>query len=505
MEGISDTERIFKSEHIYEIRGVNRTFTLGGETVHALQNVTVDLRVAETIAIIGPSGSGKTTFLSMLGLIDYVDSGKIYFNGDRIDNLSETERDTFRMKNLGFIFQSFNLIPELSAQGNVMLPLLLSGTSWGTARRKAREMLTLLGLETKFRSYPSELSGGQQQRVAIARALAKEAFVILADEPTANLDSQNAMQLAGLLTQLAKDKKVSVVLVTHDLEIAKKADRILTLRDGKLEEADEHALSTIPYAERTEGMHQRTWVEMRRIEEKEEIKANKFVSALVIFLAVFTIVLGVVLNSFFEFIPFLAIPQVRTVFTDSLSTIQSISRTTAVQETASTESEIGARIASQKGSQIVNLYSVLMGVGASDDQVKKWLDQDYDKTALRFEFIKSKEYQDYLADVNRKEGYGDALKQLGKAVYGKEPLKDTIFQFTYGGVPLRTARLAFIRTSTYKDYLSQNNSNIRDAEIEYLFETILDKAPTSDQLRKYAGSKMFIDAIKDDLNKKANE
>jgi len=502
MERINDngTEKIFRSEHIYELRDINRVFSMSpAESVTALQNVSIDIKIGEIVAIIGPSGSGKTTLLSMLGLIDYVDSGKIYFNGNRVDDLNETDRDNFRMKNIGFIFQSFNLISELSAQANVMLPLLLDGVRWSKAKEKARGMLTLLGLQNKFNSHPSELSGGQQQRVAIARALAKDALVILADEPTANLDSRNSLQLIDLLANLSKEKKITVVLVTHDLEIAKRADRILTIRDGVIAEADEETLLSQPYAERSLGLYKEAWLEGS---ENESKRSHVLLNILFGFLATLTISSGIVLNSFYGFIPFLVVPQVGSIFPETIKAIQSISYTIALQTDIQKPVKEGAAIVSRKEKQIVNLYNDLMNVSSPPrDKVNGWLDKDYEKTALKFEFVKSQEYQDYLKDILRKKGIKEAIRQLGVAVFDKDPPQDMASHLYI--LPLNMSRMAMARTSLYKTHLSDNNSNMREVEIEYLFETLLDKAPTKDQLDKYVGSNWFIEDIRKELENKA--
>ncbi|HOB16392.1 MAG TPA: ABC transporter ATP-binding protein [Defluviitoga sp.] len=204
--------------------------------VEALKNVSLTIHKGEFIAILGPSGSGKTTLLNCLAAIDYPTAGEVYFKGIPFQNLKEEERTAFRAKNMGFVFQFFNLVPVLTVLENVELPLLILGSKNKEAKEKAYEVLKKLKLESKVDRFPYELSGGEQQRVAIGRAIVHSPEVIWADEPTGNLDSETGEKIIDLLEQIREENGTTLVIVTHDLNIAKKADRILFIRDGVLKE-----------------------------------------------------------------------------------------------------------------------------------------------------------------------------------------------------------------------------------------------------------------------------
>ncbi|HLD19448.1 MAG TPA: ABC transporter ATP-binding protein [Candidatus Nanoarchaeia archaeon] len=219
---------------IVRIEKVWKTYTIGENKVHALRGLDLEIKKGEFVAIQGPSGSGKSTAMNMIGALDTPSKGAVYLDGHNIANLSESNLAQIRGKKIGFIFQQFNLIPSLSAVENVMLPLIFQGVSAKEREEKAREALTLVGLGDRMEHRPTELSGGQQQRVAIARALAGEPEMILADEPTGNLDSKTGETFLGFLESLHKEKGKTIVMVTHDANVAKAADRVELLKDGTI-------------------------------------------------------------------------------------------------------------------------------------------------------------------------------------------------------------------------------------------------------------------------------
>ena len=218
-----------------ELRGVTRTYGEGEALVRALDGVDLDIQAGEFLALAGPSGSGKTTLLNMIGSIDAPSSGQILFEGTDLAALSNRRRTSFRGERIGFIFQDFNLIPVLSARENVELPLQLLGGTAGAGRRKASEaMLERVGLGKLSHRLPRELSGGQQQRVAIARALVKRPGVVLADEPTANLDSETAREILDLMRELNGSLGTTFIFSTHDPMVMSYARRLVRLRDGQV-------------------------------------------------------------------------------------------------------------------------------------------------------------------------------------------------------------------------------------------------------------------------------
>jgi putative ABC transport system ATP-binding protein len=216
---------------VLEARNLAKTYETGGARVLGLRGVDLAIERGEFVAIMGPSGSGKSTLLNLLAGLDRPTAGQVWLDGERIDELSETRLARLRRRKVGFVFQFFNLVPTLSAVENVELPLLLVGQRRRHARRSAGELLSGLGLPEKHDAAPAELSGGQQQRVALARALANEPAIVLADEPTGNLDSATAREVLGLLRR-ARDGGQTLLLVTHDASVASAADRVITLRDG---------------------------------------------------------------------------------------------------------------------------------------------------------------------------------------------------------------------------------------------------------------------------------
>lgn len=221
------------TESAVRFENIRKTYLMGSSEVHALDGVSVSFEKGGFWAIMGPSGSGKSTMLNLLGCLDRPTSGNYYLDGRDVSRMNDDELSDIRLKYLGFIFQSFNLIPQLSVEENIALPLYYLG--WSSERRnaRARELGSLVGLEARMNHRPAELSGGQQQRVAIARALSNDPVFLLADEPTGNLDSANSIEIIELLTKLNKDGK-TIIMVTHEPEIAKYADKRLFMRDGKI-------------------------------------------------------------------------------------------------------------------------------------------------------------------------------------------------------------------------------------------------------------------------------
>jgi putative ABC transport system ATP-binding protein len=215
---------------------LTRGYQQGGQRQLVLDAASFGLRRGETVALLGRSGSGKSTLLNLISGIDLAESGRVLFDGQDLAALPERERTLFRRRHVGFIYQFFNLIPSLTAAENIALVLELNGRGAVDALRGAEQALTDIGLGNKGTSYPSELSGGEQQRVAILRALIHEPALVLADEPTGNLDAESGKQMLGVLTSLARRSHCAVLLVTHSLTVAKAADRILTLDQGRIEE-----------------------------------------------------------------------------------------------------------------------------------------------------------------------------------------------------------------------------------------------------------------------------
>lgn len=219
---------------MYKLTDVTKDYPKGRQTVHALRGVDLEIADGEWLAIQGPTGHGKSTLLQIIGGLDRPSGGSVFFEGDDLAKLRETQVTKVRAKSIGFIFQTFNLIPTLSAQENVETALVPLGVSDRSRRARAVEALTSVGLGDRLKHLPGELSGGQQQRVAIARALVKEPKVLLADEPTGNLDEDTRDEIIGLLEKLWQDNGLSMVMVTHDSAIARRAQRLGTMKNGKL-------------------------------------------------------------------------------------------------------------------------------------------------------------------------------------------------------------------------------------------------------------------------------
>ena len=223
-------------ENIISVKNLVKTFQIGDQELHALNGVSFDVRDGEFTAIMGPSGSGKSTMLNLLGCLDQPTSGSYRFDNEEVKELNSGQLVKIRRHKIGFIFQDFNLLPRLSALKNVELPLIYQGYRPKARQSKAREMLKAVGLERRVNHKPTQLSGGEKQRVAIARALVSEPRIILADEPTGNLDSKIGEEILKLLTQIHKERKVTIIMITHDAHIAKSAERIIYLKDGKIRE-----------------------------------------------------------------------------------------------------------------------------------------------------------------------------------------------------------------------------------------------------------------------------
>ncbi|HEX6552278.1 MAG TPA: ABC transporter ATP-binding protein [Ktedonobacteraceae bacterium] len=219
---------------IIEAQQVKKIYRSGQLRVEALNGINMAVEAGEMVAIMGPSGCGKTTLLNCLSGLDTIDEGNIFIQGDNLRELSDNERTTYRARHMGFIFQDFNLLPVLSAVENVELPMLIARVPAKKARRRALEMLERVGLLDRARHRPAELSGGQRQRVTIARALTNDPAIVWADEPTGNLDSENAQEILDLLCRLNREHGQTFVLVTHALEVGNLANRIITMRDGQI-------------------------------------------------------------------------------------------------------------------------------------------------------------------------------------------------------------------------------------------------------------------------------
>ena len=213
------------------IRSLKKTYRRGQRHVTALRDVSMEMSQGEVVLLVGPSGSGKTTLLNLIAALDRPDCGEIIVGGSEITRLSRSAAARYRNKHVGFIFQSYNLLPQLTALENILLPMLPKGR---LDRRRAVELLDAVGLGDRGGHRPPELSGGEQQRVAIARALANEPAIILADEPTGNLDDENARKVAELLSSTCRERGKSLILVTHDREIIRPVDRVFAMRDGSL-------------------------------------------------------------------------------------------------------------------------------------------------------------------------------------------------------------------------------------------------------------------------------
>ena len=218
-----------------EARNVDKTYAANGVRVHALRGVDLSIQRGEMVAVMGPSGCGKTTLLNCLSGLDGFDGGEVLIGGESISGMSDRKRTRFRAHKMGFIFQTYNLIPVLSAVENVELPLLVAGAKLREARRRAMSVLETVGVPEQAHKRPNEMSGGQQQRVTVARALVNTPAIVWADEPTGALDSETSAEIVELLVRLNKERGQTFVLVTHDASVARRAHRIVRMRDGRIE------------------------------------------------------------------------------------------------------------------------------------------------------------------------------------------------------------------------------------------------------------------------------
>lgn len=217
-----------------EIRDVWRLYRMGGETINALAGVNLDVGRGDFVSIVGPSGSGKSTLLNIVGGLDQPTSGRIEVDGQDLTKANDSDLSDYRNRKLGFVFQTFNLQPTYTTLENVALPLVFAKVPPGRRTRQAREVLEAVGLGYRIGHTPAQLSGGERQRVAIARALVNDPSIVLADEPTGNLDSKTSELIVELLTRLSRERKITLLLVTHNLRIAEHGDRIVHMADGQI-------------------------------------------------------------------------------------------------------------------------------------------------------------------------------------------------------------------------------------------------------------------------------
>lgn len=223
-----------QQQPLITITDIGRKYVIGAETIHALKSVSLEIRKGEFVALMGPSGSGKSTLMNILGCLDTPTKGEYILNGIKVSEMSDNELAEVRNKEIGFVFQTFNLLPRSSSLDNVALPLVYAGVSRQEREERARKTLDSVGLGNRVGHKPNELSGGQRQRVAVARALVNNPSIILADEPTGNLDTKTSVEIMGLLEEI-HSKGNTIILVTHEEDIAQHAHRIVRMRDGLIE------------------------------------------------------------------------------------------------------------------------------------------------------------------------------------------------------------------------------------------------------------------------------
>ncbi len=234
--GAEETAR--REAPMLHLQGVERHYHQGEETLDVLTGVDLAIWAGQSVALVAPSGAGKSTLLHVAGLLEHPDLGEVYIEGQATASLSDAERTRIRRNEIGFVYQSHHLLPEFSALENVMMPQMIRGLSRATARERAVELLTYLGLGPRLEHRPAELSGGEQQRVAIARAVANAPRILLADEPTGNLDVHTAEHVFGALTQLVRASGLATMIATHNMELAARMDRRVTLQDGHVVELE---------------------------------------------------------------------------------------------------------------------------------------------------------------------------------------------------------------------------------------------------------------------------
>jgi putative ABC transport system ATP-binding protein len=219
-----------------KLDNITKEYRMGEDIVHAVSGVSLEIKEGEFVALVGPSGSGKSTTMHIIGGLDTPTTGKVIVDGQDLSRASDKELSRYRNEKIGFVFQAFNLHPTYTATENVALPLIFSGIGHSRRMKMAAEALEIVGLSDRASHRPNQLSGGERQRVSIARALVTQPKIILADEPTGNLDSKNGQHVMELLSQLNKEKGITLIIVTHDMEIAAVAGRIIKMRDGKIVE-----------------------------------------------------------------------------------------------------------------------------------------------------------------------------------------------------------------------------------------------------------------------------
>lgn len=235
---------------LIQLTDISKTYDLGEIKVHALRSTNLTIEKGEYVALIGPSGSGKSTLMNTLGCLDRPTTGSYELDGEQVAGMSRNARADIRNRKIGFVFQSFNLLSRTSAEENVELPLLYSrGVSGRKRRKKARELLELVGLGDRMDHHPAQLSGGQQQRVAIARSLVNQPAILMGDEPTGNLDTKTSREIISLFKRLNEEQQLTVILVTHDQEVARHAKRTIVLRDGNI------VADTRDFAEALQALH----------------------------------------------------------------------------------------------------------------------------------------------------------------------------------------------------------------------------------------------------------
>jgi lipoprotein-releasing system ATP-binding protein len=218
------------------LKALRRTFHQGSEALHVLRSVDLDLYPGEIVALVGPSGSGKSTLLQTAGLLEKADGGEVTVDGKKCAHLNDTGRTQIRREVIGFVYQFHHLLPEFDAEENIILPQMIAGKSYSSAQGRARDLLTSVGLLERATHRPARLSGGEQQRVAIVRALANRPKVLLADEPTGNLDEHTAASVFEKLIQLVRKENLAALIATHNMDLAKRMDRVMTLHEGHLAE-----------------------------------------------------------------------------------------------------------------------------------------------------------------------------------------------------------------------------------------------------------------------------
>ena len=221
---------------VISVRELSKTYKIGDHSVHALRSISLDIEQGEFVSVIGPSGSGKSTLMHILGCLDQPSSGQYFLTGRDVSRLSDDEVSLVRNKQIGFVFQGYNLLTRTSALENVELPLLYGSTNLSAAERRNRAMTALkaVGLESRADHHPNQLSGGQQQRVAIARALLNNPSILLADEPTGNLDSKTSVEVMDIFQNLQRERGITIVLITHEMDVAQYGSRMISFKDGNI-------------------------------------------------------------------------------------------------------------------------------------------------------------------------------------------------------------------------------------------------------------------------------